>query len=217
MPTASEKDLNTLFKLLNTDIGSMEGDSLRDLIHELAIFQTVEGVYPNLLEFTKHYERLAGKVGFESSQEAVLDRKKFLAELQAHVRSRVEQIISIADGQKRGVLLEILGTVDVVIENDRFWEEVKRDVVVTDPLEEEKVRFDTRLVDLLQHLDLRPSRFRKCVRCGNYFYQESERERLYCSIKCSAAVRQGKYLASRKQGKKQEGKRRKKNLSPGGR
>lgn len=210
MPTATKKDLDTLFKFLNADIDSMDGDSLRDLTHEMAIFYSVEGIHPNLLEFQQHYERLAGKVGFESSPEAVKDRKKFLTDLQAHARSRVDGIIAIAEGQKSGVLLEMMGTVGVVIQNDRFWEEVKSALNVTDPLEEEKLRFDTRLVDLLQRLDLRPSRFRRCVRCGNYFYQESRKERLYCSIRCSAAVRQGKYLARRRRKEKAKGKRRKK-------
>jgi hypothetical protein len=210
MKAEDGKDLDTLLKFLNARIESMERKGLEDLLQELAAFHTVEGTQPRLLEFGRHYERLAGRLALESSQDAVQERKKFLSQLQAHAQSRLEGIISAAESQKEGAALEIPGTVRVVVENGRFLVKVKKELQKTDPLEEEKFRFDARLVELFQQLDLKPSRFRKCVRCGNYFYQESEKKRFYCSIKCSAAVRQGKYLASRKRNKKPVPKRRKK-------
>jgi hypothetical protein len=210
MKAEDRKDLDTLLKFLNANIESLERKGLEDLLQELAMFHTVEGVQPRLLEFGQHYERLAGRLALESSEDAVQERKEFLLELQSHVRSRMEGIISAAEGQKEGAALEIPGTVRVVVENGRFLVKVKGDPQKADPLEEEKFRFDARLAELFQQFDLKPSRFRKCVRCGNYFYQESAKKRFYCSIKCSAAVRQGKYLASRRRERKPVSKRRKK-------
>ena len=42
---------------------------------------------------------------------------------------------------------------------------------------------------LIRDLDSKPNRFRQCPRCGNYFYQPTERKKVYCSIKCGDAVR----------------------------
>jgi uncharacterized OB-fold protein len=50
-------------------------------------------------------------------------------------------------------------------------------------MEDEKRRVNLRLVDLIWNLDLKPGRFRKCLKCGKYFYQPASRERNYCSTK----------------------------------
>jgi len=68
------------------------------------------------------------------------------------------------------------------------------DMGESDTLEREKTRLDTLLADLLKDLNLIPSRFRICRRCGNIFYQPTGRAKHYCSERCAGAVRQARFV-----------------------
>ena len=71
-------------------------------------------------------------------------------------------------------------------------------------LEEEKLYGDLIFSDLIQDLDLKPSRFGICSRsrCNNFFYQYTGKKKEYCSVKCGTAERQS---AFQKKEKKENG------------
>ena len=48
---------------------------------------------------------------------------------------------------------------------------------------------DLALIEITRDLDFKPNRFRQCPRCGNFFYQPTEKKSIYCSIRCGNAVR----------------------------
>ena len=49
---------------------------------------------------------------------------------------------------------------------------------------------DYTFLQLIMRLHLEPTRFKKCIRCNNYFYQKTKRLTRYCGIKCANAGRQ---------------------------
>ena len=66
-------------------------------------------------------------------------------------------------------------------------------------LEEEKRELDIRFAAFIRDLDLKPARFRKCMKCRKIFYQPTSRGKNYCSPRCAGAVRQLRYI-KRKRG-----------------
>jgi endogenous inhibitor of DNA gyrase (YacG/DUF329 family) len=57
---------------------------------------------------------------------------------------------------------------------------------------------DQALIDIIRDLDFKPNRFHQCPRCGNFFYQPTEKEKIYCSIRCGDAVRLQKFRKERR-------------------
>ena len=203
----NRKNLEGMVSFLNADIQSMRENSLVDLIHNLALFQRYGMTGFQLLDFTKHYTRLAGELSSGSTQEAILERKEFFAKIQTHLKGRVNQIIASAQSGTQSLLFKIPGIQKIsVYSAGQFQREFDLGEDLKDPVEDEKRRADLRLVDLIWDLDLKPGRFRKCVKCQKYFYQPTSRERNYCSTRCAVAVRQVEFQKKKKLG----GKRRKK-------
>ena len=203
----NRKNLEGLISFLNADIESMGETRLVDLIHNLALFQRYGMTGSQLLDFTQHYTRLAGGLTSSSSKEAILERKEFFNQVQAHLRSRVDIIIAAAESENRNPLFEIPGIQKIsVYSSDLFQKEFDLGKDLKDPLEDEKRRVDLRLADLIWNLDLKPGRFRKCARCRKYFYQSTSRKRNYCSIRCAGAVRQAEFQRKKKR-REEEGAR----------
>jgi hypothetical protein len=203
----NKKNLEGMVSFLNAHIESMGENSLVDLIHNLALFQRYGTTGFQLLDFTQHYNRLAGGLASGFSQEAILERKEFFTQVQAHLRSRMDMIIAAAKSENRAPLFQIPGIQKISVYSPAlFQKELDLGKDLKDPLEDEKRRVDLRLVDLIWDLDLKPGRFRRCAKCRKYFYQPTSRERNYCSTRCAVAVRQAEFQKR----KKREGKGRKK-------
>jgi hypothetical protein len=54
------------------------------------------------------------------------------------------------------------------------------------------------LIEIIRDLDFKPNRFRQCPRCGNFFYQPTEKKSIYCSIRCGNAVRLKEFRRARR-------------------
>jgi endogenous inhibitor of DNA gyrase (YacG/DUF329 family) len=57
---------------------------------------------------------------------------------------------------------------------------------------------DLALIEITRDLDFKPNRFRECPRCGNFFYQPTEKKSIYCSIRCGNAVRMQQFRKQKK-------------------
>jgi hypothetical protein len=72
----------------------------------------------------------------------------------------------------------------------RFYERFRfRKIKPGNELKALKRMIDKAIIDIIRDLDFKPNRFHQCPRCGNFFYQPTEKEKSYCSIRCGDAVR----------------------------
>lgn len=54
---------------------------------------------------------------------------------------------------------------------------------------------DYTFLQLIMRLHLEPTRFKRCIRCNNYFYQKTKRLMRYCGPRCANAERQKSWRA----------------------
>ncbi len=112
--------------------------------------------------------------------------------LQKHLRARLEKIIHNTKLLWEMPLWKIAGSVEFTMDarEGRFYHRFHlRKIKPENELKALKRIIDLALIEIIRDLDSKPNRFRKCTRCGNYFYQPTERKKVYCSIKCGDAVR----------------------------
>jgi len=77
---------------------------------------------------------------------------------------------------------------------DRFVEEpLVEEIRHQNALEDEKRKIDIVFINIVGDLDLKPSRFRICLKCRAVFYQPTSRGKNFCSERCADAVRQARY------------------------
>ena len=189
---------------------------------EISIYDEVSDPFISLLfEYSKFLAGFELKYPFIKSQEkynvfmdGLLDpssivhlprRIEFFREIQQHVLSQVEKIMAAgsADMNKEGApLISMQG--NHVIKYDAesgtfkglFLSVIKKDNPSAQmDLGEEKQLLDLILSDLLINYSLRADRFRRCERCNKIFYQYTANKKIYCSTRCSNAVRQSRFVA----------------------
>jgi hypothetical protein len=190
------KNFEDLLQFSNAEIGSMTEKELAGFIYNLALDQGPKPDGSNFLDFGETHKRLAGDMLSNPAPEMIKERKEFLGQLQAHLRSRFDAIMNAAALGRRKELFESVGARSLVadLEADRFFEEFVEKESQGDPLEIEKAAIDNRLVERIRDLDLRPGHFKKCRWCQRYFYQFTAREKNFCSLRCAGTARQAKYM-----------------------
>ena len=205
-----KSSLENLFEFVNKNIDSLPESEFIGLLHTYTRFVCqYESKYPFLGFRKKHDEYTDGLLTPTPSQ-ALSKRKVFFVKLQSHLRSR---LLSIIDAEKPDALqepqlfIEMAGTRKVLIYPnadsflDGFWPKAVKPEGSPD-LDSEKSLAELILSDMIQDFGLKPSHFRKCRRCENLFYQRTEKDRTYCSIRCGNAARQDKHSKKKKAKKK---------------
>jgi hypothetical protein len=190
------KNFEDLLQFSNAEIESMIKRELAGFIYNLSLDQGPKPDGSNFLDFMETQKRLAGELLCNPAPEIIKERKEFLGQLQAHLRSRLDAIMKAAALGRRKKLFESVGVRSLVVdlEPDRFLEEFVERESEGDSLEIEKAAIDNRLVELIRDLDLKPGHFKKCRRCQKYFYQFTARGKSFCSLRCAGTARQTEYM-----------------------
>lgn len=193
--------LETFFDFVNADIKSLTEKDFIGLILSYSRFLTHNKVRHDFLTFREKYDCYMDKLLEMSLPETLAERKEFFVELQSHIRSKLQTIIDSVDSDTPKVkvlLVEMKGKRNVYVDPIRdelidgfFPQEFKSENGLD--LNEEKVLADLVFFDFLQDYKLKPKRFGKCLRCKNIFYRTTEKERKYCTKRCSSAARQAKH------------------------
>ena len=193
-----QRRLQSFFGFLNAEITRLGEDEYMDLVSHYVDFVFVEGQGSRFIQLTELQKKYTQDFGTDSSPEILSRMKSFFSMIQSHLRARVEAIIYAVEWGKTNLLLEIEGIRKVIVQpsTDSITEEFSdthgKPGVGLD-LEHEKRLADIRFADLTRDLDLIPSRFRSCSRCGNLFYQPTSRAKHFCSTSCARAIARAKY------------------------
>lgn len=191
---ARRGDLQNMLDFLNANIGTVGKDQLMDLIATYAGFMGAGKKGPPFSQFMRDLGYYLGGLGPNSTPEVLQERKQFFSQLQLHLRERVEETIKAVNSDKPLHICNIERKIVVDPSLDRFVEEPLFEKMQSqDALGHETRKIDIAFADLLRDLDLRPSRFRICLKCRGVFYQPTLREKNYCSLRCAGAVRQARY------------------------
>ncbi len=207
----AEPSVEYFLEFVNKDIPSLAESDFMALIHTYTRFLCqYEAKYP-FIRFREKHELYAGDILERRSPEAWLERKPFFVDLQAHLASKLQAIIKAGASdysETLEALIEIRGTRKVSLDTvtDSFVQALYPEGVQRGPkldLDREKLLADLVFSDMVIELQLKPSRFRKCLRprCGKFFYQPTGVKKKYCDKACSNAERQ--YRHSKKQEKTQ--------------
>jgi hypothetical protein len=196
------KDLEKMLDFLNADIRSGEKDQLVNLVATYASFMGEWQRESPFFQFMRDLGYYLGDLVPDSPPEVLQERKEFFAELQLHLRARVEETVRAMKSGETLHLFNIQRRVMVEPSRDRFVEEpLVEEIRYQDALEDEKRKIDIAFANIVRDLDLRPSRLRICLRCRGVFYQPTNRGKHYCSLRCADAVRQGRYKKRKREAK----------------
>jgi hypothetical protein len=200
------EELVHLFKFMNSTSEKMQLERLLTSVYDYARFRFDEERGHETLGFTEVYTILAGGLLSPDAAQHFEEKKLFFIDLRDHLRHRLEIIIDAVDSGKKEPLFAVQGLYEFKIKAQ--GKAHRMDFFVPDEqvrgaapdLELEKRKADGKLLLLIRVLGLRPDRFGRCMRCGQFFYQDTARRKRYCSPKCAGAVRQRRYM-SRKDAK----------------
>ena len=175
------------------------------LLHTYTRFLCQFGSRYPLLNARRKHDQYARDLLEESSPEVYLERMHFFEALQGHLRSKLELITEgfPAGSDDLPVFAQRAGTrkVHIDVENDRFVEAFwprGADSNAELRLAQEKALAEVVFADMVREEALKPSRFKRCERCGNFFYQRTAQEKKYCSPTCSSYVQQQKFRSKGK-------------------
>jgi hypothetical protein len=191
-------EFDSAIKFANSNPHEMSVEELVQLIYTYCCFVFEEG--SSLIHFKFSDMNLTLSKGLKPgcSTKTVAERQAFFTDLRDHLRSRFDGIIGSVESTEDELLFEIVGRISIRASEHRF---VKK--FITDdrpfPMDEtldlvlEKRKVDTKLFYIIDDLELDPARLKNCPKCGTYFYQQTRREKTYCSQRCAGAVRQRMY------------------------
>jgi hypothetical protein len=187
-------NLEHMLDFLNANIGTMGKDQLMDLVETYTRFIGGGQQGPPFSQFMQDHGYYFGGLGPNSSVGVLKERSQFLAELQSHLREIIEASIRGVNSGETLYLCNIQRRVVVEPSLDRFIEEALVEKIQSqDALEDEKRKIDIVFANIIRDLDLKPSRFRICLKCRKVFYQPTSRGKNFCSARCAGAVRQARY------------------------
>jgi endogenous inhibitor of DNA gyrase (YacG/DUF329 family) len=183
------EQLDLLFEFANAELMQKKNGNLKLQIQDFLNIIMIghPGSYPNILS-SKNDDLIKG--------------------LQKHLRARLKKIIhntKIIFSEMP--LWKISGTIEFKVEakTNRFHERFRfRKIKPENELKALKRIIDKAIIDITKDLDLKPIRFRQCPRCGNFFYQPTKKEKVYCSIRCGDAVRLQAFRKEKKKMQKQQ-------------
>ena len=189
--TPSISILQDFINLLNQDIEKIDFDNIT-----MVGLGYLRFLYPEAkteLSIYKSKYDLFSMVALERSEENLEEIKTHLLSIQKHLLKTIEDLT-----QKKQVEPQ-KGKRTVSVENDKFVQRFETDIVPQDRLDvkTEKAKAESVFIDLILNEHMIPSHFKRCQKCGNYFYQETPRNKNFCSNSCSSGVWQ-----KHKQGKK---------------
>lgn len=175
------------------------------LLHTYTTFLCQFGSRYPFLNMSRKYDQYARDLLEEGSPEVYSGRMDFFQKLQKHLRSKLRLIphgFSAGDDTPP-VFTERPGKrkVHIDVENDRFVETFWPTGVDSHAelnLAQEKALAEVVFADMVREEALKPSRFKRCERCGNFFYQRTAQEKKYCSSTCSSYVQQQKFRSKGK-------------------
>jgi hypothetical protein len=208
-----KKYFDFLLKLAYFDLGQLpeisEFDEVSDpfisLLFEYSKFLAeFEPKYP-FIKAQEKYNHLISDFFDRSPNDIIPRQDQFFLELQQHLKSQIERI-AVADKnstKNTGTpIISMQGYQKVYFDEEtgtfkgRFHPVIKKDNPLAQlDIGEEKQILDLILSDLMADYGLRPDRFRRCERCSNIFYQYTANEKIYCTTRCSNAVRQSRFVA----------------------
>ena len=205
-----QDELDAMIRFLNFDIQhATEGHFFQDIVSDYVRFTVKDSSQHHFQTFVRDHYRMAGDITPGAGPEHIQEKKEAFMHLQRHIIQRVESIMKAMESGKPDTLFYIERPFSLHIRpsENRFIGLFDEDFQTDFVLEEEKERLDLRLIAIIGDLNLKPGRFRKCEKCGDFFYQPTSRDKNYCSRKCAASIRQTRYL-KRKSDKGKEEKRR---------
>jgi len=167
------EQLDLLFEFANTDLTVAKNDQLKSQMY-------------GFLESMK-----AGRPAIYSLALSV-EKNELIQELQKHLRARLKKIVDNAMGLAEMPLWTVSGSLEFTVNpiTNLFHERFRfRKIKAGNELKELKRMVDLAFIEITRDLDFKPNRFHQCPRCGNFFYQPTEKKSIYCSIRCGNAVR----------------------------
>jgi hypothetical protein len=174
------------------------------LLHTYMSFLCQFGPRYPFLNMSAKYDQYARDLLEKGSPEVYLDRMNFFRKLQEHLRSKTGIITdSLSGGDDTPVFSERPGKrkVHIDIEHDlfveTFWPKGVDSYTELD-LAQEKALAEVVFADMVREEALMPSRFKRCEKCGNFFYQRTAQEKKFCSLTCSSYIQQQKYRSKGK-------------------
>jgi hypothetical protein len=171
------EQLNLFFQFANADLAAHESDELKSQTY-------------GFLESMK-----AGRPAIYSSTLSA-GKGELMQKLQKHLRVRLKKIADYAIGLAEMPLWTVSGSLEFTLDpiRNRFHERFHfRKIKPGNELKALKRIVDLALIEITRDLDFKPKRFRQCPRCGSFYYQPTEKEKTYCSIRCGDAVRLQKF------------------------
>ncbi len=129
------------------------------------------------------------------------EKTEIMKRLQKHLRARFNKIIHNTTLLVEVPLWTVRGSLEFTVENiaGRFHERVRfQKVKEGEELKAMKQLIDLALIEIIRDLDFNPRRFHQCPKCKSYFYQPTEKKRIYCSTRCGDAVRLQKFRKEKK-------------------
>jgi hypothetical protein len=200
-------ELNTILAFANTD--AEDSVALMLAWFECKAFGLVEWMGHQRLGFATGGNVRIFRRG-TAVEESELEAKRAA---QRHLRERLDAIIDADKNSEAVTLFETQMVVKTVIsfQEDRFNldldlpVEKKIDMQIMSGFE--SVELNVKLLEIMQKLDLKPSRFRRCKRtkCSIYHYQPTSRPKVYCSLNCSKVDRQWEYDEKKRAERNREG------------
>jgi hypothetical protein len=182
-----------LLDILNTDIKNVE-DSI--LVSKLFGYSKHIGHFADRYKMISPDRYAQIMTGLASDEDIMSEQRLGLLKIQKRLQDIFEGIMA----PSAGPLIKMNGHQELSIDDTgSFIFQFVPTRFKGEELDwnEEKKILDIIFMDLVRELDLLPERFHKCPRCDNYFYQNTEKEKKYCSIKCSNAERQAKYIKTK--------------------
>ena len=176
------EQLDLLFEFANTELKEKKNDQLKRQIYDLL----------NSI-MTGHPETCPDLIGAGSD--------KLINVLQTHIRTRLKKIIHNTKLLVEMPLWKMGGSIEFTVDakTNRFYERFRfRKIKPGNELKALKRMIDKAIIDIIRDLDFKPNRFCQCPRCGNFFYQPTERKKIYCSLRCGDAVRLQQFRRARR-------------------
>ena len=128
------------------------------------------------------------------------EKTEIMQGLQKHLRTRFYKIIQNSRHYVDMPLWTVEGSINFWVDKQyRFYERFRfQEVQENNELKAMKQLIDLALIEIIRDLDFNPRRFHQCPKCKSYFYQPTEKKRIYCSTRCGDAVRLKKFRKERK-------------------
>lgn len=174
--------LDLLFEFSSTDPNKRDSYNLQDRI--LGLIDTTMTATPGGRKILSAY-----------------DYGRLLPDLQKHVRNRFKIILDNSKMLVEMPLWQFSSSLEFTFDpiGKRFHQRFRfHELSEGDEIQILKQAVDLAMMQILQDLDFRPDRLHKCPRCQTYYYQATDKNKKYCSTRCSDSVRLQQFRKNRR-------------------